>query len=194
MSFLELTSRTVRWRPLGGDGFEHLTVAKVGDRITADSVVIGARDAPPYGVRYRIVCDAGWTVLSLDIEATDGRGLQVRSDGQGAWTDGDGRPLADFDGCIDIDLGGSPFTNTLPIRRLALTPEMGPVEMKMLWVPFDTFEPFVDAQRYRCLEAHRLYRFEAVDGTFAADLPVDEDGLVLDYPTLFERVHLEPTK
>ena len=58
----------------------------------------------------------------------------------------------------------------------------------MLYVPFDTFEPIVDEQRYRCLKDGALYRYEAVDRTFAADLPVDRDGLVLDYPTLFERI------
>jgi len=58
----------------------------------------------------------------------------------------------------------------------------------MLYVPFDTFEAFPDAQRYRTIEPGRLYHYEAVDGTFAADLPLDEDGLVLDYPTLFRRL------
>ena len=32
-----------------------------------------------------------------------------------------------------------------------------------------------------------LYRFESLDGGFTADLPVDPDGLVLDYPGLFKR-------
>ena len=26
------------------------------------------------------------------------------------------------------------------------------------------------------------------DGSFEAELPVDEDGLVVDYPSLFERI------
>ena len=51
----------------------------------------------------------------------------------------------------------------------------------MLYVPFQTFEPTVDEQRYRC-QRPGLYRYEAVDGSFAADLSVDEDGLVIDYP------------
>jgi hypothetical protein len=57
----------------------------------------------------------------------------------------------------------------------------------MLYVPFATFEPAVDGQRYRCLKPG-LYRYEAVDRTFTANLTVDEDGLVIDYPTLFHRV------
>jgi hypothetical protein len=30
-----------------------------------------------------------------------------------------------------------------------------------------------------------LYRFLSLDGSFTADLPVDADGLVVDYPELF---------
>ena len=34
-----------------------------------------------------------------------------------------------------------------------------------------------------------FYLFENLDGSgFRADLPVDEDGIVLDYPDLFRRV------
>ena len=93
--------------------------------------------------------------------------------------------------CIDIDLAGTPFTNTLPIRRLNLTRRSGTAKLRMLYVPFDSFEPTVDGQHYTCLEDGRLYRYQAEDGSFTADLPVDEDGLVLDYPTLFRRLSPE---
>jgi hypothetical protein len=37
--------------------------------------------------------------------------------------------------------------------------------------------------------AERLYLFENLDGSgFRAELPVDEDGIALDYPDLFRRV------
>jgi hypothetical protein len=37
--------------------------------------------------------------------------------------------------------------------------------------------------------ADRLYLFENLDGSgFRAELPVDEDCIVLDYPDLFRRV------
>ena len=42
----------------------------------------------------------------------------LRADGAGNWTDADGTPLPALQGCVDVDLSGSPFTNTLPIRRL----------------------------------------------------------------------------
>jgi hypothetical protein len=177
---------------LAGDGLEHLTIAPLntaaGAIIRASSVVVGNRGGRSYGVFYRIDCAADWTVLSFSIETTDGRGLSLIADGAGHWHTEGGRHLAAFDGCVDIDLAGTPFTNTLPIRRLALTPASGMASLAMLYVPFDTFEPRRDDQRYTCITPQKLYRYEARDRSFAADLPVDEDGLVLDYPTLFRRL------
>jgi uncharacterized protein len=188
MAFRAPRRVTARWRRVDGDGLEHLSLKPEAGRIVADSVLIGGRGGVPYGARYRIICDAGWVVVSLDLESTDGRALHIRSSGSGTWQDASGRPMPDLDGCIDVDLAGSPFTNTLPIRRLGLGPEDDTVEMKMLYVPFDTFTPTVDGQIYRCLETDRLYRYEAADRSFTADITVDDDGLVVDYPTLFKRI------
>lgn len=190
--FRALSSTTVRWRPLEGEGLEHLTIraldASNGAVIRAESVLIGGRGGPAYGVRYRIDCDGGWRVVSLALDTTDGRSLHLTSDGDGHWRTAEGTSLPRFDGCIDIDLAGTPFTNTLPIRRLKLDRRSGTAKLKMLYVPFDSFEPTVDGQHYTCLEDGRLYHYEAEDLSFSADLPVDEDGLVIDYPTLFQRL------
>jgi hypothetical protein len=184
-AFRPLVKKSVRWRPIEGTGLEHLTVGIEGDAIVARSVLIGERGGAPYGVHYMVACDADWTVRKLELETTDNRRLSLASDGRGHWTDHRREPLPEFDDCIDIDLAGTPFTNTLPIRRVDPSDV---AELAMLYVPFDTFSPMVDLQRYRCLERGRLYRYEAMDRTFAADLPVDEDGFVRDNPTLYYRV------
>ena len=189
--FSSLPHKTVRWRPLHGEGLEHLTIApteEAGAAVRVDSVVIGDRGDRPYGVRYRIDCDRRWHVLSFLVETTTGARIDLKSDGEGHWRTQADTPLPAFDGCIDIDLAGTPFTNTLPIRRLGLTPKDGTVNLTMLYIPFDTFEPFPDGQNYTCLQEDRLYRYEAADRSFSAELPVDEDGLVMDYPTLFKRL------
>ena len=193
--FRALSSTTVRWRPLEGEGLEHLTLTQTetadGAVIRAVSVLIGNRGGASYGVRYRIDCDETWLVRKLMVDTTDGRSLHLRSDHPGQWATARGAALPEFDGCIDIDLAGTPFTNTLPIRRLNLTRASGTVKLKMLYVPFDSFEPTVDGQHYTCIEDGKLYRYQAEDRSFTADLPVDEDGLVIDYPTLFQRLSLE---
>jgi hypothetical protein len=44
-----------------------------------------------------------------------------------------------------------------------------------------------DGQRYTCPKEGELYRYESLESDFMADLRVDADGLVLDYPGLFRR-------
>lgn len=177
--------RSVRWRALEGDGLEHLTVRAQANGLRAEATVVGERDGSRFGASYRIDCGADFTVRSFEVATTDGRGLAMtRRDG--AWHDGERGLLPAFDGCVDIDLSATPFTNTLPIRRLAW--EIGQQRrIAMLFVPFDSFEPFATEQVYTCL-APRLFRFETADGSFTAELPVDEDGLVMDYPCLFQRL------
>lgn len=153
----------------------------------ADGLVIGVAEDGPFRARYRVRCDAAWRVREVTVDPLDGRApLQLRADGAGAWTDGAGAALPDFAGCIDIDLAVSPFTNTLPIRRLGLAVgESRDLTMAYIWVPELTVTP--DPQRYTRLAADR-FRFDSRDSDFTAELPLDRDGLVLDYPGLFRRV------
>ena len=190
-AFRPFVPRSVRWRALEGEGLEHLSLVQQGDNIVATSVAIGERGRTAYGASYTLICDLGWRARRLDLVSTDGRTLHLASDGQGHWSRGNGARLAAFDGCIDIDLSGSPFTNTLPIRRLDLAPADGVASLDALYIPFDSFEPARDGQRYACLEAGRRFRYEAADETFSADISVDEDGLVLHYPPLFTRADYE---
>lgn len=71
-----------------------------------------------------------------------------------------------------------------------MTPEDGTVKLSMLYIPFDSFEPVRDGQRYTCITPEKLYRYAAEDRIFTVDLPVDADGLVIDYPIYFRRVDL----
>lgn len=190
MSFAPPRPVVARWRPAEGDGLEHATVAPEAEDIVLRGVVIGARGGTSYGVDYTIVCDAGWSVRALDLGTTGGMALSVRSDGGGRWVNHDGRPLPEFDGCVDVDLAGSPLTNTLAIRRLDWSRPGRSVRIDTLYVPFDSFVPIRDGQVYTCLEAGRRFRYQAADLSFSAEIEVDEDGLVLDYPGLFRRVEV----
>jgi uncharacterized protein len=112
------------------------------------------------------------------------------SDGEGNWTGPDGRAVTYLKGCEYVDISETPFTNTLPIRRLGLAPgESADVSVAY----FDGYElqPWPEPQRYTRLEegdGGGMYRFLSLDGGFTADLAVDSDGLVVDYPRLFKRV------
>jgi hypothetical protein len=98
--------------------------------------------------------------------------------------------VPELGGCIDVDISVTPFTNTLPIRRLGLAPTES-AELLVAYFEGTELQAWPEPQQYTCLEKSYgggLYRFLSLDGGFTTDLLVDADGLVLDYPGLFKRV------
>jgi hypothetical protein len=60
----------------------------------------------------------------------------------------------------------------------------------MAWIFAPTLTMRAQPQAYT-RSADRRYLFENLDGSgFRAELPVDEDGIVLDYPDFLQRVEL----
>src|SRR4051812_17300604 len=109
--------KIVRWREWDGPGIEHLELREQAGEVLADSVVICSGQTP-FAVRYRIECDAGWRTRSVTVDTIgSGRTLVLAADGEGNWFR-DGLPVPELDGVLDPDLTVTPFTNTLPIRRL----------------------------------------------------------------------------
>ena len=91
-------------------------------------------------------------------------------------------------GSEDIDLGFSPSTNLLPIRRLAL--KVGEhAAVRAAWVRFPELTLELLEQSYTRI-ASDCYRYESAGGSdgggaFQRDLKVDENGFVLEYPDLW---------
>jgi uncharacterized protein len=181
-----MLDRTLRWRPLDGAGLEHCEVRETPEAITVRSVVIGDHDGQLFGARYQLQLDPDWTFRTLHLERTDGAAVTLQSDGRGHWIDGENHHLAELDGCIDIDLSGSPLTNTLPIRRARLESGM-PQRFDMAWIPLDTLRPLRDGQIYTWLGGSD-YRYQAADRSFEAVLSVDADSFVAHYPGLFAQL------
>ena len=185
-------SRTICWAPIWnknreGLGLEHLLLTECA----ADSVVLAFDDEHgPFRLSYRLTWDGSWRLRDAELVlATERstRSLRLQTDGRGHWRDGHDRAIAALDGCMDIDIWPTPFTNTFPIRRepLALGERR---QFLMAWVFAPDLTVRAQPQAYTRL-ADRLYLFESLDGSdFQAKLPVDEDGIVLDYPDLFRRV------
>jgi uncharacterized protein len=90
-------------------------------------------------------------------------------------------------GAFDVDLSGSPLTNTLPIRRLnLLKAEPGVAHrLSVAWVLLPSLEVVQADQIYTTL-GDGMIRYATE--TFSADLVLDDDGFVRDYPGLARRV------
>ena len=179
-------ARTVRWKSWDTSGLEHFCLHLHADTIQGEGIVIGARGGKPYGLHYRVTTDMQWRTREVWVRMASGVYLHIFSDGQGRWTDDKGDALANLDGCMDVDIAATPFTNTLPIRRLAMRTGRT-VELTMAYVPLPSLQMCPDGQRYTRI-ADRRYLYESSDRDFSAELKVDEDGLVTEYPGLFRRI------
>lgn len=184
----------MRWRRLDVPGREQARV----ERTAAGWRLTGELDVEEAGVaaqlRYAIDCDPQWGTRSALI-AGEVNGDPIRfalaADGAGLWTR-DGTPLPALAGALDVDLGFTPATNTLPIRRLGLAVgESAPVRSAWLRFPELRLEPL--EQTYT-REAEQSFRYRArVDGEpFTARLETDAFGRVLRYEGLWEAELAEP--
>jgi hypothetical protein len=179
------------WVSLRWPGIEHAHLDQGVEHYQADSRAILVLEGAPIRVEYRLAWDIQWRARELLIR-TESLGrvnqLELRSDGGGTWTDGEGTHLPGLDGCIDIDIAMTPLTNTLPIRRLGLA--VGERrEMDVVYVKMPDLVVVPVTQSYEFLEATNegaLYRYQS--STFQAELSVDRNDLVVSYPTVWERV------
>lgn len=201
--------KSLFWARTDTAGAEHVVV---DDRqgLSAQGVQV-AVDPIPYTCRYRLTVGADWSTERLEVEA-EGAGwsrsvrLERAADGWRVRTgeEGDldgaltaaGHPAAGLPGtedpdrlagALDVDLGGSPLTNTLPIRRLGLgrAPADLARTVTVAWVLLPSLLVVPAEQVYTSLGPGRV-RY-AGDG-FTADLDVDPTGFVVRYPGLAERI------
>jgi hypothetical protein len=177
-----------RWQEWSGGGLQHLELSLEGSEIHARAHVIGTDEGTLFAARYHITCDLHWRARRLDAELLGGHPrIVLTSDGAGHWHDQAGHALPELEGAIDVDLPITPFTNTLPIRRLGLAAGRS-ADLRVVYVRLTAASVTLDPQRYTCIEESRRYRYESLDSDFEAEIGVDEDGLVLDYPGLFRRI------
>jgi hypothetical protein len=181
-----MTGRTVRWASWDGARTQELTLRREHDAWTADGRVARVADGV-LDIHFVVRLDDRWLARQLLVFRTgNDPDLWLLSDGAGRWREPSGRDRPEFAGCLDVDLVCTPFTNTLPIRRLGLAVGEA-AELEVVWADPDEAVVQRDPQRYTRL-ADRRWRFDSLDSDFTAELEVDEDGLVLDYPGLFRRV------
>ncbi|WP_129667656.1 putative glycolipid-binding domain-containing protein [Phytoactinopolyspora endophytica] len=180
-------NREIVWTPTRWPGCEHLHVRSEGTEVTAHGMIIAVLDKTPLRVSYEITCDDAWRTRRLAIGLHRGPTTTLTRHDDGRWHESDGTVRADLAGCIDVDIALTPFTNTLPIRRLQLKPGES-ADLRAVYIQFEpTLTVATSDQRYTRLatEAGAIYRYQS--GTFTADLEVDTDGIVTEYPGLWDR-------
>jgi hypothetical protein len=175
-----MTTRRVAWRRSDEvETDEHCTLTLRDSGLSLVGTVLGAEGGVPVRVEYRVMTDRAGVTTAVhvrDLRGFETRTLALERNTKGGWTV-NGKPDRALRGCADVDLGTSPSTNTLPIRRLRLA--IGASQtIQAAWVVFPQLDVTKAAQTYTRLDEF-TYRYSS--GTFTSELTVDADGLVAEY-------------
>ena len=176
---------SIRWRRLDIPGHETATVKRQSDGWQLSGVAVLTDTSNSCRIEYEIQCDAQWMTRLCSLRGMIGATpvhVDIERDAAGVWSM-NGAEVAEVRGCIDIDLGFSPVTNLLPIRRLAL-PIGARATVTAAWVRFPELTLEVLEQMYTHA-ASNLYDYQSAGGKFQRELTVDEFGCVIDYPGLW---------
>ena len=196
--------RTVLWQRIDSPGSEWCTLEREPEGWRVRGIVLAEVPTVPVLVQYVVVLASDWSTRAVEIVMRSGDviepwELRLTVDSEQRWQiEREPSPdvsmpqdnLTALHGLTDVDLGFTPATNTLPIRRL--DPAIGEaVAVTAAWVRFPelTIEPLL--QRYIRL-AERRYRYESAGGAFVAEIEVDDLGLVTTYEGGWRRVAASP--
>jgi hypothetical protein len=177
----------ILWKGIEYESLENclITITEAGAQI--NSTIVGQYNGKIYLVNYQIKTNTTWETVSVTIESLINKQSQhwkLEGDGKDNWQLND-KAVPQFEGCIDVDIPLTPFTNSLPINRLKLA--IGETQLiKVIYLDLlaNEFKPV--QQKYIRLKEN-VYHYENVPNDFEADIIVDRQGLVVDYPSLFTR-------
>jgi uncharacterized protein len=196
-------TRAVLWRGTEEWLAEAALVELTGNGVTASGTQLGA-EPRPYRLDYRLDAGAGFVTRSLDVDASGegwSRSIRLTHEGKGSWeleaeaegsaTAVDSGDTESVKGALDCDLEYSPVTNLMPVRRHSIHEEATEKDFLIAFVSVPDLRIHASKQRYEHVsrgDGSSIVRFVSLDSDFRADLELDEDGLVVDYPRLARRV------
>jgi hypothetical protein len=171
---------------------ESVRVQVSGNRIKAyGRIVAAASDThPAFSASYDLVTnDAGATKrLSVTVTLAEReRQLSIARDEENMWLVQDHQnqtKRSAFETALDVDVALSPFFNALPIRRTGVHRSGESVSVPVVYVRLPDLTVELETIGYA-----------SVDGSIELSSPlantaisVDDDGFILDYPGLAERI------
>src|SRR4051812_16348800 len=115
-------SSRILWQRLDFPGHEICTLEAIDSGWALHGNAMFVYESKACDFEYSIRCDASWRTQSVLIRGDIGgheKSIDIKCNEVAEWRVNDVQ-LPELSGCIDVDLGFSPSTNLLPIRRLTL--------------------------------------------------------------------------
>ena len=178
---------TILWRRLDLPGHDACRLTEDEKGWTLEGTAVFHEESPTR-LSYRVEGGPAWRTRRGVVRGWIGNRsvqIEIRRGEDGAWSL-DGEPLAHLGGPAYLDLGFTPATNLVPLRRLAL--KVGDAsEAPAAWLDPKAGRLELLAQRYE-RRSESTYWYQAPSVCFAALLEVDASGFVRHYPQLWTAV------
>jgi hypothetical protein len=164
-----------------------------GLRVSGSMVSAPHEGIEAYSASYSLATDESCVVQRLTVRITRAQGEQhvalTRSE-EGNWLvdHGQGAARTNYGGAVDVDLAFSPLFNAIPVRRLGLHRGAARHDLPVVFVALPSLEVCRVSQTYRTVSLGEPAVVSISSDSFEAELTVDADGLVLEYPGVARRV------
>lgn len=183
-----MTAGSILWRRLDGPGHDACRLEEADGGWRLEGAAVFLHRGVPAKLAYEVACDSGWRTRTGRVDGWLGEdrvGLSITRTEEGEWRVG-GEIASLPSGPIDLDLGFTPATNLIPVRRLSLATGRG-ADAPAAWLDAETGRLEVLVQRYE-RRSESAYWYEAPEVGYAARLDVGPLGFVRRYPGLWEAV------
>lgn len=176
------------WRKLDHPGYDSCRLFRLinGWRLSGSAVFWD--NGQPCHLQYEVVADAVWRTRRASVQGFVGNkavDLNIRTAKKGSWRV-NGKLKNNVAGCIDVDLGFTPATNLIVLRRLSL--KMGQrAEAPAAYLEFPKMR-FIRLPQTYVRIGRTEYKYTAPTVGYSGTLHVTPSGVVSLYPGLFERV------
>jgi hypothetical protein len=176
--------RKIKWEGLKYQSQEDCIFKETDNGVEVTSVITGTVENQVFKVLYRVLANNLWETYLVDLNIVlDGNERTFLLEKKDACWLVNNVPDHRIDHCIDIDISLTPFTNTLPIRRLVFNGHLrNRIEVVYIDILANTIMPVT---QYYSKISDSVYLYENEKTTFKAELKTDSHGLVIEYPKLF---------
>lgn len=176
---------TAFWRRLDTPGHDACRLMRTADGWRLSGCAVFEHERNACCLTYAVECDAQWRTRSARVNGSvgfDELAFDIEKTPGGDWLL-NGVSQAKAQGQVDLDLGFTPATNLIAIRRLDLRPGVERIARAAYYLEF-TLELDIIEQTYRRIDATTLAYASPAHG-YAAELQVAPIGFVTEYPGLW---------
>jgi uncharacterized protein len=174
---------------------ESVRVQLSGKRLKANGRIVAAaaETNPAFAAYYDLQTDETGATKRLGMTVTLAereRQLSIARDEENMWlvTDHQGQSRASYDGALDVDVVFSPFFNALPIRRCGLMERADSVAVPTIYVRLPEMAVTAATISYSSSAPRAAEGIKVHSPVSEVMLTVDDDGFIVDYPGLAERI------